>query len=197
MTFQVHDTATVSPDASIGDGTVIWHLSQVRERASIGAGCILGKNVFVDTDVRVGRNVKIQNNSSLYHPLVVEDGVFIGPHVVFTNDRLPRAINPDGSLKTADDWEALGSRIMFGAAIGAGAVILPGVTIGRWALVGAGAVVTRNVPNHAIVVGNPARASGFACQCGHRLTKRASGFVCDACGREYSDDFSAATGGAY
>lgn len=185
MTPRIHESADVSPRAQIGDGTSIWHLTQVREGARIGAGCILGKNVYVDFDVQVGNNVKIQNNSSLYHPLVVEDGVFIGPHVIFTNDRVPRAINPDGSLKTGDDWDALQTRVGYGAALGAGAIILPGVAIGRWSLVGAGSVVTRDVPNHALVVGNPARAIGFVCLCGNRLDRGNDTFHCSACNRVF------------
>jgi acetyltransferase-like isoleucine patch superfamily enzyme len=181
----IHEGAIVSNDACIGKGTTVWHGCQVRERASVGANCILGKNVYVDTDVVIGDRVKVQNNCSLYRPLILEDGVFIGPHVVFANDRTPRAINPDGTLRSQGDWNAEGSQVCNGASVGAGAIVLPGTTIGRWALVGAAAVVTRDVPERAIVVGNPARIVGYACDCGTRLEAADVAHVCPTCGREY------------
>jgi acetyltransferase-like isoleucine patch superfamily enzyme len=166
---RIHPTADVSPSAEIGPGTSIWNQSQVRERARIGAGCIIGKNVYVDVDVDIGDHVKIQNNVSVYHGVTVEGGVFIGPHVCFTNDRIPRAVNADGSLKTDDDWEVGPIRVRYGAAIGANSTILPGVTIGRWSMVGSGSVVTRDVPDHALVLGNPARRVASVCSCGEPL----------------------------
>lgn len=153
----IHPSAEVSPKAEIGEETRIWHGAQVREGVRIGRGCIVGKNAYIDFDVRLGNYVKVQNNCSLYHGLEVEDGVFIGPHVIFTNDRVPRAINPNGTLKGATDWQVGRTLVRYGASIGAGAVIVTGVTIGRWALVGAGAVVTRDVPDYGLVVGNPAQ----------------------------------------
>jgi len=166
---RIHPTADVSAEAIIGPGTSIWNQAQVRERARIGSDCVIGKNVYVDFDVVVGDRVKIQNNASLYHGVTVEDGVFIGPHVCFTNDRLPRAVNSDGSAKTDADWEVGLIRVRVGAALGAASVVLPGVTIGRWALVGAGSVVTRDVADYALVLGNPARRIGSACPCGEPL----------------------------
>lgn len=166
---RVHPTADVSPDAAIGPGTSVWNQAQVRERARIGARCIIGKNVYVDTDVVIGDDVKVQNNVSLFHGVTVEDGVFVGPHVCFTNDRVPRAINPDGSLKTDADWEVSPTLVRRGAALGANATILPGVTIGRWAMVGSGSVVTRDVADWELVAGNPARRLGSACPCGQPL----------------------------
>ncbi|HEX7172777.1 MAG TPA: DapH/DapD/GlmU-related protein [Candidatus Limnocylindria bacterium] len=166
---RVHPTADVSPDADIGPGSSIWNQAQVRERARIGARCIIGKNVYVDTDVVIGDDVKVQNNVSLFHGVTVEDGVFVGPHVCFTNDRVPRAINPDGSLKTDADWEISPTLVRRGAALGANATILPGVTIGRWAMVGSGSVVTRDVGDWELVAGNPARRLGSACPCGQPL----------------------------
>ena len=164
----VHPTATVETGAVIGTETRVWHHAQVREAAIIGRECILGKGVFVDRGVRVGDRVKIQNYACLYHGSVIEDGVFIGPHVILTNDRLPRAITPLGALKTDDDWQCGETRIGMGASLGAGAVILPGVTIGAWAMVGAGAVVTADVPPHGLVIGTPARLIGSVCACGNR-----------------------------
>jgi UDP-2-acetamido-3-amino-2,3-dideoxy-glucuronate N-acetyltransferase len=184
---RIHPTADVSPKAVIGEGTSIWHQCQVREGAHIGEQCILGKNVYVDFDVPIGNRVKIQNNCSVYHGAVIEDGVFLGPHVVITNDLYPRAINPDGTQKGNDDWEVGPVRIGYGAAIGARTVILPGVTIGRFALVGAGAVVTRDVPAHGLVVGTPARLIGYVCACGRRLQEADGGLSCAHCGATYSN----------
>jgi acetyltransferase-like isoleucine patch superfamily enzyme len=166
---RIHATADVAADAIIGPGTSIWNQAQVRERARIGDACIIGKNVYVDTDVLIGNRCKVQNNVSIFHGVTVEDGVFIGPHVCFTNDRLPRAINPDGSAKTDDDWEVSTTLVRHGAALGANSTILPGVTIGAWAMVGSGSVVTRDVADHELVVGNPARRLGSACACGQAL----------------------------
>ena len=166
---RIHPTAEVSPDAAIGTGTSIWNQAQVRERARIGRRCVIGKNAYVDFEVVLGDDVKVQNNVSLFHGATVEDGVFIGPHVCFTNDRLPRAINPDGSVKTEADWEVGPILVRRGAAIGANSTILPGVSIGRWAMVGSGSVVTRDVPDHELVAGNPARRLASVCPCGQPL----------------------------
>jgi len=151
---------------SIGVGTRIWHQVHVREGAKIGCNCNIGKDVYIDSDVVIGDRVKIQNASLLYHGLVVEDGAFIGPGAMFLNDKRPRAINPDGTAKSTEDWEVSAVRIKYGAAIGGGAVVLPGITVGRMAMVGAGAVVSVDVPDHALVQGNPARITAFVCLCG-------------------------------
>ena len=165
----IHPTADVSPKAVIGEGTRVWQYVQIREGTQIGKNCILGKNVYIDFGVTLGDNVKIQNNVSVYHGVTIEDGVFLGPHCVFTNDKFPRAINPDGTLKGGEDWELGKILVKYGAAIGANAVIVTGVTIGRWAMVGSGAVVTKDVPDHGLVAGNPARLIGYVCACGYRL----------------------------
>lgn len=169
MSIRVHSTAEVSPKAFIGQGTSIWNHVQIREDASIGENCVLSKGVYIDFGVQIGNNVKIQNGISVYHGVTLEDGVFCGPHCVFTNDRQPRSINPDGSLKAADEWTLSETLVSTGASIGAHATIVCGITIGCWAMVGAGAVVTRDVPDYGLVYGNPAKLRGFVCPCGARL----------------------------
>ena len=167
----IHETAEVSPKAQIGKGSRIWHYVQIREGAKLGENCIVGKGAYIDFDVVIGSNVKIQNGAFIYHGVTIEDGVFIGPHVCLTNDKIPRAITLDGNLKTDGDWEEGTILVKYGASIGAGAVVLPNVTIGKFAMIGAGAIVTKSVPDHGIVVGNPARLVGFACKCGRKLTE--------------------------
>ena len=183
---RIHPTADVASSATIGPGTSIWNQAQVREDARIGSDCVVGKNAYVDAGVVIGDRVKIQNNVSLYHGVAVEDGVFIGPHVCFTNDKVPRAINRDGSLKADADWEVSPTLVRFGAALGANSTILPGVTIGRWAMVGSGSVVTHDVADHELVVGNPARRIGSACTCGEPLRDADDGSpysgTCPRCG---------------
>ncbi len=168
MTF-IHPTAEVEAGAVIGEGTKIWHLCHIRRDARIGDACVLGRGVFVDAGVQIGSRVKIQNYVSVFHGVTIEDGVFIGPHVCFTNDMWPRAVNPDLSLKAADDWVLVETRVRVGAAIGANSTIVCGVTIGRWAMVGAGSVVTKDVPDYALVVGNPARIIGYVTASGRRV----------------------------
>ena len=181
----VHPTADVSEGADIGAGTKIWHHAQVREGAVISKACILGKGVYVDKDVRIGDNCKLQNGVFVFHGFNLEDGVFLGPGAMLLNDKHPRAINPDGSPKDEADWEVSEGLVAHGAAVGGGAVVLPGVRVGRWALVGSGAVVTRDVAERGIVAGNPARLRGFACDCGHVLDEKGK---CGHCGRSYPPD---------
>ncbi len=179
MSVRIHSTADVSEKANIGAETSIWHQAQVREGAVLGQNCIIGKGVYIDFDVVIGNNVKIQNYVSVFHGVTLEDGVFVGPHVCFTNDLLPRAINADGTLKAGDDWDLSKTLIRYGAGLGANSTIRCGVTVGKWAIVGAGSVVTRDVPDYGLVWGNPARLHGFVAPNGKRLveTSRQDDFV--------------------
>ncbi|MBI1978599.1 MAG: N-acetyltransferase [Candidatus Aenigmarchaeota archaeon] len=167
--IEIHSSAQVSENAEIGDDTKIWNNAQIRENAKIGNSCVIGKNVYIDRGVRVGNNVKIQNNVSIFYGVEIEDGVFVGPHVCFTNDKLPRSITPDGSLKKSGDWKISKTLVKYGASIGANSTILSNITIGKWAMVGAGAVVTKNVPDYGIVVGNPAHLIGYANEKGEKV----------------------------
>ena len=185
-TAYIHPTADVSDKAKIGEGTKVWHQAQVREGAVIGRGCILGKGSYVDRDVNIGDHCKLQNGVFVFHGFNLEAGVFLGPGVMLLNDKNPRAVNPDGSPKSDADWEVSEGTVRYGAAVGGGAVVLPGVEVGRMALVGAGSVVTRDVPERGIVAGNPARLRGYACDCGHVLRqRRASSYECPTCGRSF------------
>jgi acetyltransferase-like isoleucine patch superfamily enzyme len=186
--YFIHPTAEVSPDAHIGVGTRIWGQVHVREHAQIGETCTIGKGVYIDRHVQIGSNVKIQNHASLFNGLTLEDGIFIGPHVCFTNDVLSRAITPDGTLKSADDWVITPTLVKYGASIGAGSIIICGITIGEFALIGAGSVVTRDVPPHTLVFGNPARQRGYVCRCARKLAEvsEQNGLLvgrCETCGK--------------
>ncbi|MEM0475974.1 MAG: acyltransferase [Candidatus Norongarragalinales archaeon] len=161
--YFVHPSADVSPRAKIGSGTKVWHQAQVREDAVVGERCVIGKNVYIDLRVEIGSGCKIQNNASVYFPAKIEDDVFIGPSVTFTNDLYPRAFLWDESRHSPL------TRVRRGASIGADSVVIGGVEIGEYALVAAGSVVTRSVPPHGLVVGNPARLRGFVCKCGFKL----------------------------
>lgn len=178
---KIHSTAEVSDAARIGKGTRIWHHSQVRENARIGRDCVISKNVYIDFGVNIGNKVKIQNNVSVYHGVTIEDCAFIGPHVCFTNDKIPRAVNPDETVKGGGDWEPSETVIKKGASIGANSTILSGITIGEWALVGAGSLVTKDVPDYALVCGTPAKIVGYVCKCGKKLDEDKR---CEICGTE-------------
>lgn len=160
MDYFAEATAQIEKKVQIGSGTKIWGYTHIRNGAVIGKNCTIGKNVFIDADVRIGDNCKIQNNASLYHGTMIENGVFIGPHVILTNDKLPRAIRPDGKPKGIEDWTVGKILIKYGASIGAGAIILPNVTVHEYVLIGSGSVVTKDVPAFALVYGNPARVHG-------------------------------------
>src|SRR5437879_1508682 len=165
----IHPSADVADDAELGPGTRVWHQAQVRERSRVGRDCILGKGVYIDFEVRIGDRCKLQNGVFVYHGFNLEDGVFVGPGAMLLNDKSPRAINPDGTLKSEADWTVSRGVVKQGASLGGGAVVLPGVSIGRFARVGSGAVVTRDVPDNGLVYGNPARLKAFVCACGHVL----------------------------
>jgi acetyltransferase-like isoleucine patch superfamily enzyme len=186
MSATIAANATVEQGASVGAGTTVWALSHVRRGARLGAGCVLGANVFIDEDVILGDRCKVQNNALIYRPAVLEDGVFVGPAAVLTNDRTPRAVNPDGSPKVPDDWTPAGVYVETGASIGAGAVVVAGVRVGRWALVAAGAVVAADVPAFALVAGVPARHIGWVGASGHRLVADSAGrWRCPSTGQNY------------
>ncbi|MGA4506769.1 DapH/DapD/GlmU-related protein [Propionibacteriaceae bacterium G1746] len=154
---RIQPSADLDDGVQIGDGSSIWHLAQVRGGAVIGENVVVGRGAYIGSGVHVGDNCKIQNYALVYEPAHLEDGVFIGPAAVLTNDTFPRAINPDGSAKSAHDWEPVGVTLKQGSSVGARAVCVAPVTIGRWATVAAGAVVTKDVPDYALVAGVPAR----------------------------------------
>jgi acetyltransferase-like isoleucine patch superfamily enzyme len=192
---RVHPTADLEANVTVGPRTSIWHRAQVRTGARIGADCVIGRDAFVDERVTLGDKVKVQNAALIYHGVTIEDGVFIGPKAILTNDRFPRDITASGALARADDWQVSPITLRTGASLGAGAVVVAGRDVGRFATVGAGAVVTRDVPDHALVAGNPARLLGWVCVCGHRLTgaggqpvpgDHSGPAACPSCGLRYA-----------
>jgi UDP-2-acetamido-3-amino-2,3-dideoxy-glucuronate N-acetyltransferase len=185
---QVHETADVDARAVLGAGTTVWHLAQIREDARLGQGCIVGRGAYVGPGVIIGDNVKLQNYALVYEPARLDDGVFIGPAAVLTNDVYPRSVGTAGKLKRPADWSASGVRVREGASLGARVVVVAGRTIGRWALVAAGAVVTRDVSDFALVVGVPARQIGWVGRSGERLLPDAPGrWRCPRTGELYDE----------
>ena len=185
MNYFKHETAIIDEGAQIGPNSSVWHWTHISANATIGSDCSIGQNVFIGNNVVIGNKVKIQNNVSIYQA-VIEDGVFIGPHVCFTNDKVPRAIDIKGNIKSGgvetSDWKILPITVRYGASIGAGSILLPGVNIGKFALIGAGSVVTKDVPDYGLVVGNPSRVIGFVCRCGKRLSgNQGAGESCSSC----------------
>lgn len=187
MDAVVKDTAQVADSATLGDGTTVWELAQIREDAVLGTGCIVGRGAYVGTGVKIGDNVKLQNYALVYEPAVLGDGVFIGPAAVLTNDEFPRSVDPEGNLKRGSDWHAVAVTVGDGASIGARAVCVAPVTIGRWALVAAGAVVTRDVPDYALVAGVPARRIGWVGEAGVRLVDDGGVWRCPQTGSTYEE----------
>ena len=185
---EVHGTADVDQRAVIGAGTTVWHLAQIREHARLGSGCIVGRGAYVGPGVIIGDNVKLQNYALVYEPAHLEDGVFIGPAAVLTNDLHPRSVDVTGKLKRPDDWDAAGVLVHEGASLGARVVVIAGRVIGRWALVAAGAVVTRDVPDFALVAGVPARQVGWVGRAGQRLKAAGHGqWRCPQTGELYEE----------
>ncbi|SFT36934.1 acyltransferase [Arthrobacter sp. ov118] len=181
-------SADVSDRAVLGAGTKIWHLAQVREDATLGENCIVGRGAYVGTGVHIGDNTKIQNYALVYEPAKLGNGVFIGPAVVLTNDTYPRSVSPDGSLKSAHDWTPVGVTIEDGASIGARAVCVAPVTIGRWATIAAGAVVTKDVPAFALMAGVPAKRLGWVGKAGFPLREAEGFWVCPETGAKYVEE---------
>lgn len=187
MTARIDKSAIVSEQATIGDSVQIWNFSQIREDSVIGASTIVGSHVYIDRGVRVGDNCKIQNGAKIYEPAILGDGVFIGPGVILTNDQYPRAVNSDLNLKLSTDWVQSGVNVGAGASVGAGSVCIAPVNIGNWALIGAGSVVTKDVLEFELVVGNPAKHAGWVGHEGLKLARISDqSFQCPKSKRIYS-----------
>jgi acetyltransferase-like isoleucine patch superfamily enzyme len=166
---RIHPTADLEADVTVGPGTSVWHGTHIRSGARIGAECVIGRSAFIDEGVEIGDRVKVQNGAQIFHGVTIEDGVFIGPGAILTNDRAPRAVTTSGALAGPEDWTVSPVRLARGSSVGAGAVVVAGVTIEAFGMAGAGAVVTKDVTSYALVAGNPARRIGWVCACGIRL----------------------------
>jgi acetyltransferase-like isoleucine patch superfamily enzyme len=184
----VQPTADVDASASLGAGTKVWHLAQIRENARLGCDCIVGRGAYVGPGVTIGNKVKLQNYALVYEPARLEDAVFIGPAAVLTNDLFPRSVDVMGALKRPGSWVASGVVVREGASVGARAVILPGCVVGRWAMIAAGAVVTRDVPDFALLIGAPARHVGWVGRAGVRLIQEDDArWYCPQTGERYAE----------
>ncbi len=196
-TARVHASAELEAGVSVGPRSSVWNRAVLRSGASLGAECTIGRDAFIDEGVRLGNRVKVQNGALVYHGVTVGDGVFIGPGAILTNDRYPRAVTATGELARADDWTVSPIELRDGCSIGAGAVVVAGITVGRFATVGAGSIVTHDVPDYALVAGNPARRLGWVCACGARLADSTGSnaapnpspdapLACPRCGRVFA-----------
>jgi len=176
----------ISQDSKLAAGVIIWNYSYIRENSQIGEDTIIGSYVYIDSNVVIGKNCKIQNRAQLFDPTIIHDGVFIGPGVILTNDQYPRSINTDGSIKSAKEWKKVGVEVNEGASIGAGAICVAPVKIGKWALIGAGSVIISDVPDFALVVGNPGRQIGWVGRSGIKLKEvEANNFICPRTQTQY------------
>jgi UDP-2-acetamido-3-amino-2,3-dideoxy-glucuronate N-acetyltransferase len=183
---KISTSASVSPRALVSSNVSIWDFSQIRENVKIGENSIIGSYVYIDANVKIGRNCKIQNGALLYDPAMLHDGVFIGPGAILTNDRNPRSVSPSLNLKSSGDWEKTGVEVFEGASVGSGVICIAPIKIGKWAFIGAGAIVTRNVPDYALMVGNPARQIGWVGKSGVKLeTKDNINFKCPILGTTF------------
>ncbi|CAL9440748.1 UDP-2-acetamido-3-amino-2,3-dideoxy-D-glucuronateN-acetyltransferase [Streptomyces sp. enrichment culture] len=188
MNYRVQPSAQVDGSAEIGAGSSVWDLAQIREQARLGEGCVVGRGAYIGTGVRMGDNVKVQNYALVYEPAELGDGVFVGPAAVFTNDHNPRSVDPEGRQKRGGDWEAVGVTVAEGASVGARSVCVAPVRVGRWAMVAAGAVVTKDVPDFALVMGVPARQTGWVGRAGHKLVQKEPGvWQCPETGALYDE----------
>ncbi|OHA71305.1 MAG: hypothetical protein A3H01_01590 [Candidatus Wildermuthbacteria bacterium RIFCSPLOWO2_12_FULL_40_9] len=182
--YWAHKTVEVQKGAKIGKGTKIWHNSQVLKGAIIGENCMIGHNCFISFNARLGNGVKLESNIDIWDLVVLEDHVFVGPSVVFTNDLTPRAEYPKLKFSKYGKWLPL--LIKEGASMGANATVICGITVGKWAMIGAGAVVTKNVPDYAVLVGNPAKIIGFMCECGNKINFQKNKSICKICKKSYN-----------
>jgi acetyltransferase-like isoleucine patch superfamily enzyme len=190
MAPRIHATAEIDDDVTVGDGTTVWQLAHIRSGARVGRDVVVGRGAYVGPGVTVGDACKIQNHALVYEPARLEAGVFVGPAVVLTNDQYPRAVNPDGSPKAADDWQAVGVTLREGCSVGARSVCIAPVTVGRWALVAAGSVVVRDVPDFALVAGVPARRLRWVGRAGLPLEPEPGtdgGYRCPSTGARYQE----------
>ncbi len=181
--MKIHKTVEIEEGAVIGEGTTIWNNSQVKKGAVIGENCTIGHNCFIDNGAKLGKRVKLESNIDVWDKVIIEDYVFVGPSVVFTNDLNPRAEYPKKEYSEYGEWKS--TLIKEGATIGANATILCGIEIGNYAFIGAGAVVTKNVPNYGLVMGNPAKIQGWMCECGNKIKFKNNKGVCEVCEKEY------------
>lgn len=178
-----HGPVEIEEGTEIGKGTVVWHNSQIKKGAIIGEDCVIGHNCFINPGARIGNGVKLESNIDLWDKVVLEDYVFVGPSAVFTNDLNHRAKYPKKKFPQYGEWKS--TIIEEGASIGANATIICGNNIGKWALVGAGSVVTKNIPNYALAYGNPAKVNDWVCECGNKLNFESNKAVCKVCNKEY------------